>query len=120
MDILTRFGLQKSRLTFLAMIGLLIMGALTFDQLPELENPAITIRTAIVSASFSGMSPERVEDLLATPIELMAPTLIPAMEMQRLQLLRSPVKGLICEKYGMSQAICAKNSTNSMASPRSV
>ena len=69
MDSLTRFGLQKSRLTILVMIGLLMIGLLTFDQLPKRENPAITIRTAIVSASFSGMSPERVEDLLATPIE---------------------------------------------------
>ena len=69
MDILTRFGLEKSRLTVLAMLGLLIMGVLTYNQLPKLENPAITIRTAIVSASFSGMSPERVEDLLAIPIE---------------------------------------------------
>ena len=69
MEILTRFGLQKSRLTVLVMLGLLIMGAVTYTQLPKLENPAITIRTAIVSATFSGMSPDRVEDLLATPIE---------------------------------------------------
>jgi multidrug efflux pump subunit AcrB len=69
MDLLTRFGLEKSRLTMLVMLGLLIMGAFTYTQLPKLENPAITIRTAIVSATFSGMSPERVEDLLATPIE---------------------------------------------------
>lgn len=69
MDILTRFGLQKGRLTILVMLGLLIMGVVTYTQLPKLENPAITIRTAIVAANFSGMSPERVEDLLATPIE---------------------------------------------------
>ncbi len=69
MDILTRFGLNKSRLTVLMMIGLLIMGAITYFGLPKRENPAITIRTAIVAASFEGMSPERVEDLLATPIE---------------------------------------------------
>lgn len=69
MDFLTRFGLEKSRLTVLAMLGLLIMGAVTYTQLPKLENPAITIRTAVVSATFTGMSPDRVEDLLATPIE---------------------------------------------------
>ncbi len=69
MDILTRFGLQKSRLTVLVMSGLIIMGTLTFYQLPKRENPAITIRTAIVAANFPGMSPERVEDLLAIPIE---------------------------------------------------
>lgn len=69
MDILTRFGLQKGRMTILIMLGLLIMGALTYTQLPKRENPALTIRTAIVAANFPGMSPERVEDLLATPIE---------------------------------------------------
>lgn len=69
MEFLTRFGLQKGRLTILAMIGILLMGALTYTQLPKRENPAITIRTAIVAANFPGMSPERVEDLLATPIE---------------------------------------------------
>ena len=69
MDIFTRFGLQKSRLTVLVMLGLLIMGLTTYNQLPKRENPAVTIRTAIVAASFAGMSPDRVEDLLATPIE---------------------------------------------------
>ena len=58
MDFLTKFGLEKSRLTVLVMLGLLIMGAVTYTQLPKLENPAITIRTAVVSASFSGMSPD--------------------------------------------------------------
>lgn len=69
MDILTRFGLEKGRLTILAMIGLMIMGVVSYIELPKRENPAITIRTAIVAASFEGMSPERVEDLLAIPIE---------------------------------------------------
>jgi len=69
MDILTRFGLEKGRLTILAMLGLLIMGVATYIELPKRENPAITIRTAIVAANFEGMSPERVEDLLAIPIE---------------------------------------------------
>lgn len=69
MDILTQFGLQKSRMTVLVMLGLMIMGIFTYTQLPKRENPALTIRTAIVAANFPGMSPERVEDLLATPIE---------------------------------------------------
>ncbi len=69
MEFLTRFGLEKSRLTLLLMLGLLIMGAVTYFTLPKLENPALTIRTAVVAANFSGMSPERVEDLLAIPIE---------------------------------------------------
>ena len=69
MDGLTRFGLQKSRLTLLVMIGLLFLGLMTYLSLPKRENPAITIRAAVVSAQFPGMSPERVEDLLAIPLE---------------------------------------------------
>ncbi|MEL6450805.1 MAG: efflux RND transporter permease subunit [Pseudomonadota bacterium] len=69
MDILTRFGLEKSRLTILVMIGLLLLGLMTYLSLPKRENPAITIRSAIVTAQFPGMSPERVEDLIAIPLE---------------------------------------------------
>ncbi|MDJ0827428.1 MAG: efflux RND transporter permease subunit [Rhodobacter sp.] len=69
MDALTRFGLEKSRLTLLVMFGLLLLGTMTYIQLPKRENPAITIRTAVVTAQFPGMSPERVEDLIAVPLE---------------------------------------------------
>lgn len=69
MDFLTRFGIEKSRFTLLVMIGLLFMGAMTYLSLPKRENPALTIRNAIVTAQFPGMSPERVEDLIAIPLE---------------------------------------------------
>lgn len=69
MDLLTRFGLEKGRLTILIMLGLLGIGIMSYVGLPKREDPAITTRAVVVSASFSGMSPERVEDLLATPIE---------------------------------------------------
>ncbi|MDU8943751.1 efflux RND transporter permease subunit [Ovoidimarina sediminis] len=69
MDVLTRFGIEKSRLTLLAMVGLLLIGALAYISLPKRENPAITVRTVIVSAKFDGMDPERVENLIAIPLE---------------------------------------------------
>lgn len=69
MEFLTRFGLEKSRLTVLVMIGLLLLGMMTYFGLPKRENPAITIRSAVVSAQFAGMSPERMEDLIALPLE---------------------------------------------------
>ncbi|KAB7614389.1 efflux RND transporter permease subunit [Amylibacter sp. SFDW26] len=69
MDFLTRFGLNKSRLTILVMVGLLLQGLITYGGLPKRENPAITIRSAIVTAQFPGMSPERMEDLIVTPLE---------------------------------------------------
>jgi multidrug efflux pump subunit AcrB len=69
MEGLTRFGINKSRLTILVMIGMLLVGLMTYFSLPKRENPALTIRNAIVVAQFPGMSPERVEDLLAIPLE---------------------------------------------------
>ena len=69
MNFLTALGLNKSRLTILVMIGLIIQGLLTYSSIPKRENPAITIRNAVVSAQFPGMSPERIEDLIVVPIE---------------------------------------------------
>ena len=69
MDALTRFGLSHSRLTILVMIGLIIQGLIVFQAFPKREDPAITIRTAVVTARFAGMAPERIEELIVTPIE---------------------------------------------------
>ncbi|MEO0976610.1 MAG: efflux RND transporter permease subunit [Pseudomonadota bacterium] len=69
MDFLTRFGLEKSRMTYLVMTLLLIMGASSYLNLPKRADPAITIRTAAIQATFEGMAPTRIEDLIAIPIE---------------------------------------------------
>ncbi|OIQ35724.1 MAG: hypothetical protein BM559_01005 [Roseobacter sp. MedPE-SWchi] len=69
MDGLARFGIEKSRLTLLVMIGLLLIGWLSFVGLPKRENPAITIRAVNITAMFPGMTPERVENLIAIPLE---------------------------------------------------
>ncbi|MEM9224339.1 MAG: efflux RND transporter permease subunit [Pseudomonadota bacterium] len=69
MDLLTRFGLDKSRFTVLMMLLILAMGISSYLSIPKRENPEITIRTAVVSAHFPGMAPARVEDLIAVPME---------------------------------------------------
>ena len=69
MDFITRFGLSKSRFTILVMAVVLAMGIVAYNALPKRENPAITIRIAAVIAEFKGMAPERVENLIADPIE---------------------------------------------------
>jgi len=51
------------------MAVILFMGISAYFSLPKRENPAITIRQAVVSATFEGMAPERVEDLIAVPME---------------------------------------------------
>ncbi|MEM9145210.1 MAG: efflux RND transporter permease subunit [Pseudomonadota bacterium] len=69
MDVLTRFGLSKSRFTVLMMLAILAMGLSSYVSIPKREDPEITIRTAVVVAQFDGMAPTRVENLIAVPIE---------------------------------------------------
>src|SRR4051794_33770199 len=51
------------------MIGLLVAGIGLYPNFPKREDPVIVIRTAVVSALFPGMAPERMENLVAIPIE---------------------------------------------------
>ncbi|MDJ0612881.1 MAG: efflux RND transporter permease subunit [Rhizobiaceae bacterium] len=69
MNFLTPLGLNKSRLTLIVMVGLILQGLLVYVGIPKRENPAITIRSAIVTAQFPGMAPDRMEDLIVVPIE---------------------------------------------------
>ena len=68
-NLLTRFGLARSRFTIAAMVGLLLAGIVLYPNFPKREDPVIVIRTAVVSALFPGMAPERMENLVAIPIE---------------------------------------------------
>ncbi|MEM9129139.1 MAG: efflux RND transporter permease subunit, partial [Pseudomonadota bacterium] len=69
MDILTRFGLLKNRLTVLMMLFIISLGVMSYLGIPKRENPEITIRTAVVAAAFEGMAPARMEQLIAIPME---------------------------------------------------
>ncbi len=66
---LTPFGLERSQFTILAMLGLVMTGLLLYVGFPKREDPEITIRTALVTANFAGMTPERMEQLIADPVE---------------------------------------------------
>ncbi len=69
MNLLTRFGLARSRFTVAVMVSLLLAGIVLYPNFPKREDPVIVIRTAVVSALFPGMAPERMENLVAVPIE---------------------------------------------------
>ena len=69
MDLITRFGLEKTRFTVLMMLLILALGIASYLTIPKREDPEITIRTAVVAAAFDGMAPTRVEELIAVPIE---------------------------------------------------
>jgi multidrug efflux pump subunit AcrB len=69
LNFLTRFGLERSRFTITVMVGLLLLGVGLYANFPKREDPVVVIRTAVVTASFPGMAPERIENLVAIPIE---------------------------------------------------
>lgn len=69
MNFLTRFGLARSRFTIAMMVGLLVFGVALYPNFPKREDPVVVIRTAVVSAQFPGLAPERMENLVAIPLE---------------------------------------------------
>jgi multidrug efflux pump subunit AcrB len=61
---ITEFSLNTSRLTILFLVAVLVTGIMMFLDYPKQEDPSTVIREAVVTASFPGMSPVRVEDLI--------------------------------------------------------
>ena len=66
---LARLALRNSRITACGIVLLVALGVTTYLSYPSAEDPTITIRSASVTASYPGMSPERVEELITEPLE---------------------------------------------------
>ena len=66
---LTKFAIEKNRITVIALILLLFAGISTFKTMPRAEDPGFTIRWAIITTDFPGASPERVEMLVTDKLE---------------------------------------------------
>lgn len=66
---MTRFSLDRPRLTLFVMIALIVMGAALYADFPKREEPEITIRTAVVTVQYLGLSPPRLERLIVEPVE---------------------------------------------------
>ncbi len=66
---LTGFALNNARVTALIVAMLAIAGVALFANFPSKEDPEVTVREAVVSAYFPGMSPERVENLITRKLE---------------------------------------------------
>ncbi len=66
---LTRWALNNAMLVLMVMIIIVIAGPISFLSHPSREDPEITIRTALVTASYEGMSPQRMEDLVTRKLE---------------------------------------------------
>ena len=66
---LTRAAITRSRLTVSLVLLTVFGGAFTYLFHPSQEDPEITIRSALVTARFAGMSAVRVEQLIVKPLE---------------------------------------------------
>lgn len=69
MTSLTDFGLSRARFTLFVMFSLIVTGAMLYSSFPKREDPEITIRTAVVTVTFPGMGPERIEKLITDQVE---------------------------------------------------
>ena len=66
---ITEMALRASRLTYLAAVIILVAGIATFLNFPSQEEPSDTIRDVVLAVMHPGMPAERVEQLIARPIE---------------------------------------------------
>jgi len=69
---LTKFAIEKSRITFTLLAVVVIMGLTLYKSLPRDSMPPYTVRVATIISSFPGASPERVELLVTDKIEKIA------------------------------------------------
>jgi multidrug efflux pump subunit AcrB len=66
---LTKIAFEYKKSVLLIISLLILNGVFAYLTLPAKEDPSITIRQAIVSTSFPGMSPERIEQLITKKLE---------------------------------------------------
>ena len=66
---ITEIAFKHQKLVLMIVAILLINGIIAYFTLPAREDPSITIREAIVSTSYPGMSPEREELLITKTLE---------------------------------------------------
>lgn len=71
---ITEMALRASRLTYFVALIIFVAGIATFLNFPSQEEPTVTVRDAMVTALNPGLPAERVEQLIARPIEALART----------------------------------------------
>lgn len=66
---LTKHAINKNRITFTALILIVIGGLSAYRTMPRAEDPGFIIRTARIMTYFPGASPERIEQLITDKLE---------------------------------------------------
>lgn len=66
---LTEIAVKRSRFTLIAALALFIAGVATLFGFPSTEEPTVPVRAAVVEAYMPGATPDRMETLIAKPLE---------------------------------------------------
>lgn len=66
---ITKFAFKNNRLFYLLLFAIIVMGIWRYIGFPSQEDPTFTIREAVVTAYYPGMSSERVENLITRKLE---------------------------------------------------
>lgn len=66
---LTKFSIEKNRITYMILTTIIILGIYLYQSLPRDSMPPMTIRVATIVSQFPGAGPERVEELVTDKIE---------------------------------------------------
>ena len=66
---LAEFSIQKSVITWTMTVVLLVLGYLSYQSLPRLEDPEFAIKDAVIITPYPGASPEEVEKEVTEKIE---------------------------------------------------
>lgn len=69
MAFITKFSLDRNRLTIVFIAAIIIIGLNQFFSFPRQEDPPIVIREVVVTAFFPGMKPAEMEELVTSNIE---------------------------------------------------
>jgi multidrug efflux pump subunit AcrB len=66
---LAEISIKKSTITWTATVVVLVLGYLSYQALPRLEDPEFAIKDAVISTPYPGASPEEVEKEVTEKIE---------------------------------------------------
>ncbi|RLA14504.1 MAG: hypothetical protein DRQ60_06580, partial [Gammaproteobacteria bacterium] len=66
---LTEAALRRPRFATVCVVLLALIGVAQYSSHPSQEDPDFTIREAVITTQFPGMSPERIEDLITRKVE---------------------------------------------------
>ena len=66
---MTRFAIEKNRITVVLVVLLFLSGLMAYKNLPKAQDPGFIVRTAVVTTRLPGAAPERMELLVTDKIE---------------------------------------------------